>query len=92
MIFGAHTLHTNIIINLSVVAGSASVRGGIVVLIVGTDGAVLSIIIWINGRAVFALLIENVIDLLIGTELTFQISEVPILRMLALNTLFQIPE
>lgn len=92
MIFRAYALHCNIIINFSIAARSASVCGGIIVLVVWTYGAILAIVVGIGGRTVLALPVENVVDLLIRADLAFQFSKVPILRMLALHTLLQIPE
>lgn len=87
MIIRAYALHGNVVVYLAIGAGGALVSGGVVVLVVGADGAVLAVEVGVYGRAVLALVTEDVVDLLEGAVFAFQVTEIPVLGMLALDAL-----
>ena len=92
VVIRAHTVHPNIVVDFAIGAWGAPMRGGIVVLVVGADGAVLAIVVRVDGRTVLALPIEDVVDLLFRTKLAFQIPEVPVLGVFASDAHFQVPK
>lgn len=87
MIIRTYALHGNVVIYLAIATGGALVSGGVVVLVVGADGAVLAVEVGVDGGAVLALVTEDVVDLLEGTVFAFQVTEIPVLGMLALDAL-----
>ena len=79
------------VIYFVILAGNTFVYVSIVEQIVRTYSAEISIVVRIGWRAIFTSPLHNIINLLIGTKLTFKISEIPILWMMTENTLNIIP-
>lgn len=79
------------VIYFVILAGNTFVYVSIVEKIVRTYSAEISIVVRIGWRAIFTSPLHNIINLLIGTKLTFKISEIPILWMMTENTLNIIP-
>ena len=78
-------------VHLIIVTRNAFMNTCVVEEIVRAYCAVIAIEVWVSWWAVFAFSVYNVIDLLVGTNLTFQISEVPIVGVMANYALNIIP-
>lgn len=69
MVAGAHAQHLLGIVDLVACAWRAAQASVVVELVVGADGAVLAIEEGVGGRAVLALLVEDIVYLLLGAVL-----------------------
>lgn len=86
------TNHFTFIVNSSTRTWCTDMGGTIVVLVVGAHGTVLAIEVGIRARAVFALLVEDIVDLLLRAAFACHLLEIPVLGMLAQSARFLIPE
>lgn len=92
MVTRTGTDHLLGVVDFAACAWLAFVAGLVVVLVVGTDCAVLPVEVWVVARTVFALFVEYVVDLLLGTVLACLVSEIPVFGVHAQHARFLVPE
>ena len=91
VVIWALALHQDIVIDKGGRTRLALEGGSIIELVVGANGTILSIKVWVSGWAIVALFAGDVVDLLERACFADSLAIGPILRVLALHAHFPIP-